>query len=164
MKKSPPKQGLYDPSFEHDACGVGFVADIQGRKSNKLVRDALAVLKNLGHRGACGCEENTGDGAGVMIQLPDAFLRKAVEGLGFSLPPVGQYGAGVIFLPPDAAERAACERIFEEAAVSNGQRLLGWRDVPTDNAGIGATAKQSQPVMRQVFVGRGEGVDDAAAF
>jgi glutamate synthase (ferredoxin) len=164
MMKTPSKQGLYDPSYEHDACGVGFVADIQGRKSNKLVRDALQVLKNLGHRGACGCEENTGDGAGVMIQLPDAFLRSAIEGLGFSLPPVGQYGAGVIFLPADPADRAACEKIFDEAARSNGQRILGWRNVPTNNSSIGETARLSQPVMRQVFVGRGDDVADADAF
>src|SRR5205814_1528159 len=96
--KAPEKMGLYDPAHERDACGVGFVVDVQGRKSNKLVRDALAVLKNLGHRGACGCEENTGDGAGILLQLPDAFLRSVTEGLGFSLPPVGQYGAGIIFL------------------------------------------------------------------
>src|SRR5581483_10807595 len=87
--------GLYDPAQEHDACGVGFLVDVQGRKSNKLVRDALQVLKNLGHRGACGCEENTGDGAGILLQLPDAFLRTATEGLGFTLPPVGRYGAGI---------------------------------------------------------------------
>src|SRR5438552_9983841 len=91
LQDPPPAAGLYDPAHERDACGVGFVVDVQGRKSNKLVRDALAVLKNLGHRGACGCEENTGDGAGILLQLPDAFLRSVTEGLGFSLPPVGQY-------------------------------------------------------------------------
>jgi glutamate synthase (NADPH/NADH) large chain len=164
MMKSPSKQGLYDPAFEHDACGVGFVADIQGRKSNQLVRDALQVLKNLGHRGACGCEENTGDGAGVMIQLPDAFLRSCIDGLGFTLPPVGDYGAGIIFLPPDPVQKAACEKVFEDAIRSNGQRLLGWRTVPTNNSGLGETARLSQPVMRMVFVGRGEGVADADAF
>jgi glutamate synthase (ferredoxin) len=158
MMKSPSKQGLYDPAHEHDACGVGFVADIQGRKSNKLVRDALQVLKNLGHRGACGCEENTGDGAGVMIQLPDAFLRSCIDGLGFTLPPVGHYGCGIIFLPPEPGERAACEKIFEEAIRSNGQRLLGWRTVPTNNSGLGETARLSQPLMRMVFVGRGDDV------
>jgi glutamate synthase (NADPH/NADH) large chain len=164
MMKTPTAQGLYDPAHEHDACGVGFVADIKGRKSNKLVRDALQVLKNLGHRGACGCEENTGDGAGVIIQMPDAFLRAVVQDLGFTLPPLGEYGAGVLFLPTDPAERAACEAIVEEAARSNGQRVLGWRTVPTNNKDIGLTAQRSQPLMRQVFVGRGEGTPDAEAF
>jgi glutamate synthase domain-containing protein 2/glutamate synthase domain-containing protein 1/glutamate synthase domain-containing protein 3 len=162
--KAPGRLGLYDPAHEHDACGVGFVVDVQGRKSNKLVRDALSVLKNLGHRGACGCEENTGDGAGILFQLPDAFLRSATDGLGFALPPVGQYGAGTIFMPPDPAERAACERIFEQAARANGQRVLGWRNVPVIDAHLGDSARASQPVMRQVFVARGDDVPDEAAF
>lgn len=161
---TPQKQGLYDPSYEHDACGVGFVVDVAGRKSNQLVRDAVQVLKNLGHRGACGCEENTGDGAGILVQMPDAFLRIATEGLGFSLPPVGQYGVGMVFLPTDAGERAACEKLLEQAVRSMGQRVLGWRNVPTNNAGIGASARASQPVMRQVFVGRSDGITDEAAF
>jgi glutamate synthase (NADPH/NADH) large chain len=154
MKKSPSKQGLYDPAHEHDACGVGFVADIQGRKSYKLVRDALQVLKNLGHRGACGCEENTGDGAGVMIQLPDAFLRSAIDGLGFTLPPVGHYGCGIIFLPPDPGERAACEKIFEDAIRSNGQRLLGWRTVPTNNKGRGDDVLDDDAFERKLYLVR----------
>jgi glutamate synthase (NADPH/NADH) large chain len=164
MTNPPGKIGLYDPQHEHDACGVGFLVDVQGRKSNGLVRDAVQVLKNLGHRGACGCEENTGDGAGILIQLPDAFLRTATEGLGFTLPPVSRYGAGVLFLPTDPTARAACEHIVEDAARANGQRVLGWRTVPVNDSMIGAGAKSSQPLMRQVFVARGDEVADEAAF
>src|SRR6187549_1091078 len=105
----PEKQGLYDPAYEHDACGVGFVVDIKGRKSHKILQQALQVLKNLQHRGACGCEINTGDGAGVLVQTPDAFLRKVAPA---ALPPVGEYGAGLVFLPQDAADRAAVQNVF----------------------------------------------------
>ncbi len=140
------------------------MVDVKGRKSHKIVRDAVQVLKNLGHRGACGCEENTGDGAGILLQVPDAFLRTASEGLGFALPPVGQYGVGVVFLPIDAGERAACERLFDQAVRSMGQRLLGWRNVPTFNGNLGESARVSQPVMRQAFIARAEDVPDEAAF
>ena len=99
----PPAQGLYDPEHEHDSCGVGFLVDLKGRKSHRLVRDSLTSLENLSHRGACGCEANTGDGAGLLIQMPDVFFRS--QALGFDLPPVGDYGAGLIFLPNDPAER-----------------------------------------------------------
>src|SRR4051794_5794141 len=161
---TPAAQGLYDPSTESDACGVGFVVQMKGRKSHAIVEKALQVLINLEHRGACGCEENTGDGAGILVQMPDAFLRSATEGLGFTLPPVGHYGAGIIFLPPDAGERAACERIFEQAARANGQRVLGWRTVPVVDGLIGETARLSQPLMRQVFVAPADEVADEAAF
>src|SRR6185295_989433 len=128
---SPPeKQGLYDPALEKDACGVGFVVDIAGRKSHKIVRDALQVLHNLGHRGACGCEANTGDGAGILMQTPDTFLRKVAAPLGINLPPLGQYAAGMLFLPTADDARAACEKLFERAAVEAGHKVLGWRTVP----------------------------------
>ena len=159
--RPPGKQGLYDPQHEHDACGVGFLVDIEGRKSAKLVRDAVEVLRNLGHRGACGCEENTGDGAGILLQLPDAFLRK-VSGL--KLPPAGHYGVAVVFLPTDEAARGAAQGLIERAIVEAGQTVLGWRDVPTDNHQLGASAVRSQPLIRQLFVGRGKDVGDDATF
>jgi glutamate synthase (NADPH/NADH) large chain len=161
--RAPTKQGLYDPQHEHDACGVGFLVDVEGRKSNKLVKDAVTVLRNLGHRGACGCEENTGDGAGILLQTPDAFLRKVTAKLNFALPPAGQYGAGLVFLPTDPAARSLCESLVEKAVTDAGQKLLGWRDVPSDNSMLGATAVRSQPILRQVFVARGKLDSDAGA-
>src|SRR6476660_3994474 len=108
----PPKQGLYDPQFEHDACGVGFLVNIKGRKSHQIVRQALNILVNLNHRGACGCEANTGDGAGILLQTPHDFLKLVCAEAKVALPSPGEYGAGMLFLPPDAAERADCEKIF----------------------------------------------------
>src|SRR5438445_5862386 len=111
----PPKQGLYDPQFEHDSCGVGFVVDVHGRKSNDIVRKAIQVLINMLHRGAKGAEENTGDGAGILIQIPDDFLRGECEGLGFTLPAAGNYGVGMIGLPPEVESRRRCETLLESA-------------------------------------------------
>jgi glutamate synthase (ferredoxin) len=160
--RAPEKQGLYDPEHERDACGVGFLVDIEGRKSNKLVRDALEVLRNLGHRGACGCEENTGDGAGILLQTPDAFLRKVTGALGFTLPAAGQYGVGMVFLPTQEGSRAACEKLLERAVVETGHKVLGWRSVPTDSGNLGETAVKSQPLIRQIFVSRPADLDEAA--
>src|SRR3954465_15009136 len=136
MDGLPPAQGLYDPRHEHDACGVGFVAHVKGRPSHSIVRQALQVLINLLHRGACGCEANTGDGAGILIQRPDKFLRKEARRLGIDLPPVRQYGAGFVFLPREASLRGEIEALFERIVVEEGQRVLGWRDVPTDDSGL----------------------------
>jgi glutamate synthase (ferredoxin) len=136
----PPKQGLYDPAYEKDACGVGFVVNIKGRQSHTIVRHAMQVLVNLNHRGACGCEPNTGDGAGINMQMPDKFLRKAATAAGFALPPAGEYGVGMVFLPKDAARRAAFERELAQIVREEGQQVLGWRTVPTDNSSLGATA------------------------
>ena len=160
----PPKQGLYDPRFEHDACGVGFVVNIKGEKSHEIVEQALTVLQNLDHRGACGCEENTGDGAGILLQVPHTFFQDACEGLGFRLPDPGDYGVGMLFLPDHRTQRRQFEKILEEIIASEGQRLLGWRKVPTDNLYLGETAKSYEPFVRQVFVGRGEGIEDDLAF
>jgi glutamate synthase domain-containing protein 2/glutamate synthase domain-containing protein 1/glutamate synthase domain-containing protein 3 len=160
----PSKQGLYDPRFEHDACGVGFVVNIKGDKSRQIVEQALTVLENLDHRGACGCEENTGDGAGILLQVPHAFFQHACDGLGFHLPEPGEYGVGMIFLPPDRNQRRRCEQVLKEIVASEGQRLLGWRSVPTDNLYLGETAKSCEPIIRQVFVGRGEAIKDEMAF
>src|SRR5437667_276874 len=121
-------RGLYDPQHEHDACGVGFVVDVKGRKSHDIVRKALQVLKNLQHRGACGCEVNTGDGAGILVQTPHAFLARVA---GRDLPARGSYGVGFIYLPTDAAERREIEALLARIAREEGQELLGWRDVPT---------------------------------
>ncbi len=161
---APRKQGLYDPRHEHDACGVGFVVDIKGRKSRDIIDKAIQVLLNLEHRGACGCEDNTGDGAGILLQTPHNFLARESEKLEIDLPAPGRYAAGMVFLPVDPSSRRQCEHIFEEIVREEGQIFLGWRTVPTDDSTIGPTAQASRPVMRQIFVGRGEGLPDDLAF
>jgi glutamate synthase (ferredoxin) len=160
----PPKQGLYDPQFEHDACGVGFVVNMKGQKSHSIVTDALQILVNLDHRGACGCEANTGDGAGILMQIPHDFLLKVTAPLGFKLPAFGQYGLGMLFMPPNAAERDAVQRAFTKIVAAEGQTVLGWRDIPTDNASLGATARRAEPFMMQVFIGRNPALRDELAF
>jgi glutamate synthase (NADPH) large chain len=160
----PERQGLYDPQHEKDACGFGFVVDLKGRASHDIVAKALEVLVNLEHRGATGAEKNTGDGAGILFQTPHAFLGAEAGKLGLKLPKAGEYACGMVFLPPNDAGRDACQRTFEEVVRQEGQTVLGWRDVPTDNAALGPTAKASQPVIRQIFVGRGAGTADEAAF
>ena len=127
----PPKQGLYDPAFEHDACGVGFVVDIKGRKSHKMLQQGLKVLTNLDHRGACGSEVNTGDGAGVLLQMPHKFLLEASKKNGIDLPNPGEYGCGIVFLPRNPTVRRRIEERFEQIVQSEGQSVLGWRTVPT---------------------------------
>src|SRR5689334_7666851 len=149
----PPSQGLYDPSHEKDACGVGFVVHAKGVRSHAIVKQALQLLVNLLHRGACGCEVNTGDGAGILIQMPDKFLRKETRSLGISLPPVGEYGAGCVFLPRDPGPRAIIEALIEKIIHEEGQTLLGWRDLPTDDRLVGASAAAVAPYFKQIFVG-----------
>jgi glutamate synthase (NADPH/NADH) large chain len=151
----PSKQGLYDPCHEHDACGVGFVVDLQARASHDLVQKALQILLNLEHRGACGCEANTGDGAGILLQTPHRFLAQQCERLGILLPELGHYGVAMVFLPTNPGDRRRCEQLFEQAVLAEGQCVLGWRDVPTDNTSLGPTARAAQPVIRQLFVGQG---------
>ena len=158
--RAPGCQGLYDPRLEHDACGVGFVVNIKGVRSHKLVDQALEVALNLLHRGACGCETNTGDGAGLLLQLPDKFLRRETAARGFTLPATGEYGVGMLFLPRRMDERVRIEALVAEIVEQEAQTLLGWRDVPTDDSPIGETARQSEPAMRQVFIGRGGGLGD----
>jgi glutamate synthase (ferredoxin) len=160
---TPPAQGLYDPRFEHDACGLGFVAHIKGRRSHDIVRKALQLLMNLEHRGACGCEVNTGDGAGILIQMPDAFLRAETTRMGIGLPGPGDYAAGLIFLPRDAAERAVVQDVIARIVAEEGQVLLGWRDVPTDDRLVGPSAVAVEPVFKQVFIGRGSSLPPAAS-
>ena len=160
----PHRQGLYDPQYEHDACGVGFVVDIAGRKSHGVVRDAIQVLLNLEHRGACGCEKDTGDGAGLLMQIPQEFLAARCEELGISLPTQGRYGVGMVFLPRERESALECERAFEAIAREEGLRVLGWRDVPTDDSTLGPTAKASRPLVRQIFIERSTHLKDDAAF
>src|SRR5512132_3814962 len=155
---SLPAQGLYDPAREHDACGVGFVAHIKGRKSHTIVEQGLTVLRNLTHRGAVGWDPKLSDGAGILIQIPDRFLREVMAKQGLKLPPAGQYGVGMVFLPRDPASRFACEYEIERAINDEGQVLLGWRDVPVDNSDLAESARRIEPVVRQVFIGRGRGV------
>jgi glutamate synthase (ferredoxin) len=161
---APPKQGLYDPQFEHDACGLGFVVNMKGKKSHQLVSDALQILVNLDHRGACGCEANTGDGAGILIQVPHDFFVTEATRLGFKLPAVGEYGVGQMFLPPNPVEREAIKTEFAKIISAEGQTLLGWRDVPVNNSSLGKGALTAEPFMAQVFVGRGAAIKDEAAF
>ena len=160
----PPRQGLYDPRFEHEACGVGFVVNIKGKKSHAIVQQALQVLLNLKHRGACGCEVNTGDGAGVLLQVPHAFLKEACREVKIALPGPGKYGVGMIFMPSHPAERYKCEKLFEEIVATEGLRLLGWRTVTTEHGSLGQTAIASEPVVRQVFIARPRNLGDDLAF
>ena len=160
----PPKQGLYDPSFEHDACGVGFIVNIRGEKSHAIVEDALTILRNLDHRGAVGSEPNTGDGAGILLQIPDKFLRRVCAGEGIRLPEFGSYGVGMIFSSPDEAVARAGQETFEKLAAGQGLAVLGWRELPTDHSPLGETARASEPRMRQVFIERKPGCKDALDF
>jgi glutamate synthase (ferredoxin) len=160
----PSKQGLYDPRFEHEACGTGMVININGHKSNQIVRQALTVLHNLTHRGARGAEPNSGDGAGILLQTPHVFLTKKAAERGITLPAPGQYGVGMMFLPPDVKHRRVCEMHFEKIVAAEGQRVLGWRTVPTNNVDLGETAKRSEPVMRQVFIARSPAISDDMDF
>ncbi|MBU3903453.1 MAG: glutamate synthase subunit alpha, partial [Gammaproteobacteria bacterium] len=147
----PARQGLYDPRNEHDACGVGFVAHIKGLASHDRVSEGLNILKNLTHRGAVGADPLAGDGAGIMIQIPHAFLSKATSKNKIQLPVAGEYGVGMLFLPRNKAARAACEQVIETRIKAEGQILLGWRDVPVDSSGLGESVKAVEPLVRQVF-------------
>ena len=160
----PPKQGLYDPSNEHDACGVGFVAQIQGQKSHAIVRQGLTILENLTHRGAVGADPLAGDGAGILLQIPDRFLRAECSVHGLQLPAVGNYGVAMLFLPQPAATRAHCQALLERIIAEEGQALIGWRDVPVDNSCLGESVKAVEPVVRQLFIGRGAQIGDQDAF
>jgi glutamate synthase (ferredoxin) len=155
---------LYDPQFEHDACGVGFVCQMKGKRSHGILQQAITILINLDHRGAVGCEPNTGDGAGVLLQVPHKFLKKVTQALNITLPEPGQYGVGMLYSSPDAAARAKSAKIFEQLAAEQGLKILGWRDVPTDNSSLGKTARASEPFMRQVFIERGADCPDEQSF
>jgi glutamate synthase (NADPH) large chain len=160
----PRPQGLYDPSHEHDSCGVGFVVDLKGRKTHRLVRDGLTALINLNHRGACGCENNTGDGAGVLIQIPHEFLAGRCETLGIDLGAPGTYGVGAFFASPDPAQQAYGQKLFEEIVAEEGQAFLGWRPLVTDNSALGEGARSVEPAMFHALIGRGPRIKDEDAF
>ena len=160
----PPPQGLYHPAYEHESCGIGFVVDIQGRKSRTLLDHALNVLAHLNHRGARGSEPNTGDGAGVLLQIPHAALQLLAGEAGCALPEAGAYGVGMCFLPVDADVRRQVMNLAAEVVAEFGQKLLGWRDVPTDASSLGRSTRAVQPHISQLYVGRGTGVDDDQAF
>ena len=162
----PPKQGLYDPWFEHEACGVGFVVDMHGRKSHQTIADGLQVLRNLDHRGASGAEINTGDGAGILIQMPHKFFADVCKAptSRITLPEAGQYGTGLIFLPRNPTVRRKVEEKFEQVVQAEGQVFLGWRTVPTNSASLGDTALSCEPFMRQAFIGRSADLTDDLAF
>ncbi|HEX7454445.1 MAG TPA: glutamate synthase central domain-containing protein, partial [Gallionella sp.] len=158
------QQGLYDPRQERDACGVGFVAHIKGKKSHDMVSQGLQILENLTHRGATGADPLAGDGAGILLQLPDAFFRAQCKAQGLLLPEAGRYGVGMLFLPTDAIARAACEQIIADKIAAEGQSVLGWRDVPVDSSILGESVKLVEPVVRQVFIACGENCADTDAF
>ena len=150
----PRAQGLYDPRNEKDACGIGFVADIKGRKSHDIVEKGLEVLKNLYHRGAQGCDPCTGDGAGILLQVPHEFFGRVCGDIGLRLPQAGAYGVGMVYLPQDAKSRKQCEALFEAIIREEGQEFLGWRDVPAKEENIGVQARTTLPHISQFFIGR----------
>src|SRR5277367_2573089 len=158
----PPAQGLYDPAHEHDACGIGFVASIGGNKSHDIISKGIQVLLNLAHRGACGCDPETGDGAGVLIQIPHKFFARECEKLGFALPKAGTYGVGMTFLPVEKHQRLQCEGILERIVREEGLTLLGWRDTPVYASAIGRVARASQPYIQQIFVRCAPGMEEDA--
>lgn len=157
----PPRQGLYNPENEHDNCGVGFICDIKNRKSHDIVRQGLKILVNLDHRGAVGADPLAGDGAGILLQIPHKLLKEDVD---FDLPDVGDYAVGQVFLPKNEKTRKACIDAFERIAPQEGQVVLGWRDVPVDNSVLGESVKADEPVIRQVFIKRGQSTPDESAF
>jgi glutamate synthase (NADPH/NADH) large chain len=160
----PPKQGLYDPSNEHDNCGLGFIADIKNRKSHDIVRQGLQILINLDHRGAVGADPLAGDGAGILIQIPDLLYREECATLCFDLPDVGDYAVGMVFLPRNKKTQKACLHAFDKVVAEEGQSIIGWRDLPVDNSVLGESVKPIEPVIRQIFIGRGDNCADTDAF
>jgi glutamate synthase domain-containing protein 2/glutamate synthase domain-containing protein 1/glutamate synthase domain-containing protein 3 len=160
----PPAQGLYDPKREHDACGVGFVADLKARPSHKIVEQGLHILENLTHRGAVGADPLAGDGAGILVQLPHEFLKVVCVPLRIALPEPGHYAVGHMFMPRNEAQRIYCQSVVERVVEGEGLQLLGWRDVPTDNSCLGAPVIETEPRHRQVFIGRGKDIKDETSF
>ena len=160
LRGLPEEQGLYSPHNEHDACGIGFVASVNGAKSHDIIVKGIQILVNLIHRGACGCDPETGDGAGVLIQIPHKFFARECAKRGFTLPASGEYGVGVTFLPVEPHPRLQCEGLIERIAQEEGLSLLGWRDTPINGDAIGRVARASQPYIQQVFLGRGKGMTD----
>jgi len=160
----PPAEGLYDPSLEKDSCGVGFIANIKGKKSHQIVSDAISILCNLEHRGAVGADPRAGDGAGILVQIPHAFFARKTKELGFTLPQPGDYAVGALFMPKEKAWRKVIQSIIGDQIKAEQLTLLGWRDVPVDNSSLGETVKPTEPANMQVFIGRGAHIKDADDF
>src|SRR5437868_7591859 len=160
----PAEHGLFDPRHEKDSCGVGFIADIKGRKSHKIVEDALAILCNLEHRGAVGADPRAGDGAGILVQTPHKFFVRKAEELDIHLPEPGHYAVGYVFMPHDPEWRKVILDIYAEKVPQEGLTLLGWREVPHDNSSLGDSVKTTEPFHMQVFIGRGEGIKSEDEF
>ncbi len=160
----PKKQGLYDPQFEHDSCGVGFVCNVKGKKSNVIIKQGLEALRRLSHRGATGADPETGDGAGILIQIPHEFFKKACKSAKIDLPDAGGYGTGMVFLPTDSGEKKFCKDVFSKVIQENGQALLGWRALPVDSSSIGKTARDTQPAIEQVFIARSKDIAPGLGF
>src|SRR5262249_14826231 len=160
----PAAHGLYDPALEKDSCGVGFIADIKGRKSHKLIEDALATLGNLEHRGAVGADPRAGDGAGILVQIPHKFFVKKADRLGFRLPKTGEYAVGALFMPRDPDWRRGICDIYSQMITREGMTLLGWRPVATDKSKLGGSRKPAEPVHLQVFIGRGKKIKTETEF
>jgi glutamate synthase (NADPH/NADH) large chain len=158
------QQGLYHPSFEKDSCGVGFIANIKGSKSHQIVSDALTMLERMEHRGACGCEPNTGDGAGILIQVPHEFFSSECTKRGFKLPAFGSYGVGLVFFPRDAKVREECRTVLNRQIKKMKMSLIGYRALPTNNADLGETALKAEPVMEQVFIKRPDSISNPDDF
>ena len=152
MNLTTEKTGLYVPEMEHDACGIGFVAHLKGEKSHRIIKDALTMLENMEHRGACGCEENTGDGAGILMQIPHNFYKNEVAKIGITLPEEGKYGTGFIYFPQDDTKRNECKTFIQQTAEKLNFTVLGYRKIKTDNSPIGPTAKSTEPVIEQLFI------------
>ena len=159
-RRVPPQQGLYHPQYEHDACGMGLVASIRGEKSHDIIRKGLEVLMNLTHRGAAGCDPETGDGAGILIQIPHVFFARECGELGMQLPGPGEYGVAMCFLPVDKHSRLRCEGVFERISAEAGLKVIGWRDTPVNGDFIGREARATQPYIEQFFVGKPAGLDE----
>jgi glutamate synthase domain-containing protein 1 len=149
----PAPQGLYHPQNEKDACGLGFIVNIDGTRSHSIIEQGIQILINLTHRGACGCDPDTGDGAGILIQIPHKFFAKECDRLGFTLPPQGKYGVGMCFLPVNRQQRLMCKGILERVVEEEGLEVLGWRDTPINSDAIGRLARDSQPYIEQIFIG-----------
>src|SRR3954465_12293737 len=161
----PKKHGLYDPANEKDSCGVGFIAHIKGVRSHSIIRDATEALENMDHRGACGCEANTGDGAGILTAIPDELMRSEAKRLfNAELPEIGRYAIAQVFLPRDEKEREVCKNNLQKYVERQGQRFIGWRPVPTDakKADIGKSAAATEPVIEQMLVAAADGLDRTA--
>src|SRR5581483_3660420 len=160
----PVASGLFDPANEKDSCGVGFIADINGKKSHQIVKDGLTILLNLEHRGAVGADPRAGDGAGILVQIPHAFFARKAKELGFALPAPGAYAVGALFMPKEKAWRKVIQSIIADQIKDEGLKLLGWREVPTDNSSLGETVKPTEPANMQVFIGRGAHIKDEVEF